>query len=86
MIWVLSYSVQNNQYKKLLAPIDADLRYCGVDDEVVDYPYIYYAAQFKFDPTAVPPVQIGITPVCAKECPATKDDPVDCYGATGVTA
>ena len=63
-----------------MAPFDADYRYCGLDDEVKDYPYIYYAAQLQFNYTTFK-IDIVLTPVCAKECPLGPDEPVDCYGA-----
>ena len=63
LAWIVGYSIKNNQYKKFLSPTDADGRFCGYDDVVKDYPFIYYAAQIGYVPGEG--IVITLTPVCA---------------------
>ena len=75
------HGYKNENYKELLAPIDADLQYCGMNDRT-DFPYAYYAAQLIFVPGEG--ITYPLTPLCVKECPLA-DDPVDCFPAGGLT-
>jgi len=69
------YGYENGQPHKLLAPLDGNDRFCGVDPEVKDFPIIFY-----FDITTKEILQTG---VCVKTCPL-KDQDVDCVPTTEV--
>jgi solute carrier family 44 (choline transporter-like protein), member 2/4/5 len=43
------FGYQHGQPDRLLAPLDADGRFCGLDPIAKDYPYLYLA----LDPTKV---------------------------------
>ena len=72
------FGYQNGQPQRLLAPLDADGRFCGLDPVVQDYPYLYLA----LDPTKV--TEIFKTAVCVSSCPMNDTTPIKCV-PTNVT-
>ena len=67
IIAILAFSKGNPS--TLATPYDPDHRGCGVDEGVVDYPYIYF--------TSPDPDYLWRT-VCVKECPTTNDTELKC--------
>ena len=66
------FGYQNGKPERLFAPLDADGRFCGLDDNMTDYKYLYLA----LDPLAAPSVSdLFQTAVCVKSCP--QNDTVD---------
>jgi hypothetical protein len=40
MVYVGIYAVEHGDPARVLAPLDADAKFCGID--YPDYPYLYY--------------------------------------------
>jgi hypothetical protein len=59
--------------KRILAPLDGDFKFCGDDPGFEDYPKMIITS---FEANL--PTEIFKTGVCVKECPATKEDSIDC--------
>jgi len=54
---------KNGQPQRLLAPLDADGKFCGLDKGYENYPYLYLA---------IDPMNVGdifSTAVCVSSCP-----------------
>ena len=58
---------------------------CGFSEATLDYPYLYWPKKPYEDieliiaDNALEAVRLLNEGVCVKECPATPEDPVDCY-------
>jgi hypothetical protein len=55
----------------LLAPLDADGKFCGLDPGYESHPYLYF---LDLDPTG----DLLSSAVCVSGCPANNTDPIDC--------
>jgi hypothetical protein len=62
----------------LLAPLDADGHFCGLDAGYTGYNYLYFAD------LTVEPSLILSTAVCVKDCPLDDDTPVECISTQNV--
>ena len=71
MVVIAIYGWSKGNPTKLLSPIESGGRFCGHDSAVKDYPYLYFADLSDL------PNSLKKT-VCAKACPATGSDTVDC--------
>lgn len=60
------YGYQNGDVPRLLAPVDADGRFCGIDSEVKDYP-LYYIVDINVNTDFF---KYG---VCVKSCPKDEE-------------
>ena len=65
MLIIAVYALMKGNPATLATPYDPNHRGCGVDKEVVDYPYIYF--------TSPSPKNLWRT-VCVKECPKEGDE------------
>ena len=63
------YGYSNGDVPRLLAPVDADGRFCGIDTEVKDY-HLYYIVDINVSKDFF---NYG---VCVKSCPS--EGPVEC--------
>ncbi len=69
------FGYQNGKPERLLAPLDADGRFCGLDEVVKNYNYLYLV----IDPTATPSVSnLFETAVCVSTCPMNDDKDIEC--------
>jgi len=55
---------KNGDRARLMAPTDADKKFCGFDD-LVDYKYMYFTSMKSINPITI--MQSG---VCVKKCPS----------------
>jgi hypothetical protein len=66
---IIIYGMNNGDPKKLLAPLDADGKFCGVEG-LEGYNFVYFAniTTANWLPSAV----------CVKSCPTATDEKVSC--------
>jgi len=80
LLGIAGYSVYTGDPKKLVAHQDGDRRFCGIDEDVKDYPKVYWTFNFETSHSN----QMGEyfkTAVCVKECPKeTTKTKIDCVG------
>ena len=69
------YGYAHGDPNKLVSPIDGDGKICGWSEGYEDYPYLFIA---DITEAAGPTTNIFEYGVCVKECPKTRDDPVEC--------
>ena len=64
---------------RLIAPLDANGRFCGYDKGYEDYPYVYYVASIEYfeNPLA--------GAVCVKSCPMKDSTPIECKLTTSIS-
>ncbi|CAK85024.1 unnamed protein product (macronuclear) [Paramecium tetraurelia] len=67
MFFISGYAFKNGDPHRIAQPYDPDHRACGVDEDVADYPYIYFA-----NPTN--PKYLYVT-TCVSECPQEESEP-----------
>lgn len=70
MVAAAAYGYSKGDPIKLITPIDSDGRFCGQDEAVKDYPFLFY-----------PPDSYTKT-LCVKACPTSKTEVVDCVPTT----
>lgn len=75
---VTVFGVQHGKPERLLAPLDADGHFCGLDEGYQAYKYLYFA-DINVDPSL-----ILSTAVCVKSCPMDDDTPVECMDTVNV--
>ena len=68
------FGYQHGQPARLLAPLDADGKFCGLDKGYENHPYLYLLDITQSD--------ILASAVCVKECPLNNTKPVDCINTT----
>ncbi len=78
MIFIAIWSFAKSDLEKLLAPLDSEGHFCGIDDGFEDYPYVYW-------PDITSKTKILTEYVCVKECPVASDDSADCKTNSDVT-
>lgn len=69
---ISAFGYQNGQPQRLLAPLDADGKFCGLDDGYQNYTYLYLLD-----------INLGVTEilssaVCVSECPMDDATPISC--------
>jgi hypothetical protein len=75
------FGYNNGQPDRLLAPLDADGRFCGIDAKVKSHPYLYLV----LDPLQTSSIgDIFETAVCVSSCPMNNTVNIDCV-TTNVT-
>jgi hypothetical protein len=72
------FGFENGKPERLLAPLDADGNFCGLDALHKAYPYLYFADLY------VNPTDIPATAVCVKKCPMDDDQPVECISTLNI--
>ena len=65
------FGFQHGKPDRLLAPLDADGKFCGLDPGYESHPYLYF---LDLDPTG----DLLSSAVCVSGCPANNTDPIDC--------
>lgn len=71
------FGYKNGQPERLLAPLDADGKFCGLDDYAT-YPYIYI---MNLNLTVK---DVLSSTVCVQNCPMANDIPVNCKSTQNV--
>jgi hypothetical protein len=71
------YGIKEGDVKKMVAPYDKDMKICGVDKEVKNFPSLYFPVL-----TVTSGENIANTlfkkAICVKKCPKTKGDKIEC--------
>ena len=76
------FGYQNGKPERLLAPLDANGRFCGLDEEVKAHPYLYLVINPE-QSTSIS--NLFETAVCVSTCPMNDDTPIDCVNTTATT-
>ena len=71
MCFVAIWSFINADLEKLLAPIDSEGSFCGIDEGFEEHPYVYW-------PNISDKSDILTQYVCVSVCPLATDNTVDC--------
>ena len=79
--WIGIYALENGDPDAIMAPMDADGKFCGRDEGYEDYPYLFYAdiEYSTWFPYAI----------CVKSCPKMVDSETgtfECKGTSNVKA
>jgi hypothetical protein len=78
LLGIAGYSVYTGDPKKLVAHQDGNRRFCGIDDDVKDYPKVYWTFDYGKS-SATNLEEMFKTAVCVKECPKeTTSGEMDC--------
>ena len=75
MVFIAIWSFAKSDLQRLLAPLDDDGNFCGVDDGYEDYPRVWW-------PDITDKTTILTNYVCVKECPLEEDGAPDCVPTT----
>jgi len=74
---VSAFGYKNGQPQRLLAPLDADGKFCGLDS-YSNYPYLYIMD------LNIAVTEVLSSTVCVASCPMADDKPVDCKSTPNV--
>lgn len=79
--YITVYALEHGDPERILAPMDGNGKFCGMDEGYEDYPYLFYADLnfYLWAPYAV----------CVKTCPQQSDASYplfDCIGTPNVKA
>jgi solute carrier family 44 (choline transporter-like protein), member 2/4/5 len=69
---VSMFGFKNGQPERLLAPLDADGKFCGIDSGYESFPYLYLAD------LSASATDLLSTAVCVSDCPMDDAIPVSC--------
>lgn len=79
MFYMIIWGYVNGDPAKLLAPVSGDGQFCGQEEGLYDYPYLYIFDITAATTTADSMFEYG---VCVNECPATASSTYTCVNTT----